>query len=166
MELVRNQLVTIHVWSLSLLAVGLIAALLIEQRTRRIPNYLTVALAIGGIALALVDRAWGLQLLGFLSGFVIGIVLWISGMIPAGVVKLLGAVGAVTNPLFVVLVVLVSVPIGSVWWLLQPKSPAPINVASKPLPPTPPHPFMHGSWLIAGSCVAVAGILGIVRLYG
>jgi prepilin signal peptidase PulO-like enzyme (type II secretory pathway) len=166
MELIRDQLVTIHVWALSLLAVGLIAALLIEQRTRRIPNYLTVALAIAGIALALVDRAWGLHLLGFLSGFVIGVVVWISGMISAGVVKLLAAVGAVTSPLFVVLVVVVSVPIGFVWWIFQRQPGASPSVAGKPSPPTTPQPFMHGSWLIAGSCVVVAGILGIVRLYG
>lgn len=166
MEFLRNQLVTLHLWSLSLLAVGLIAALLIEQRTRKIPNYLTVALAFAGIALALVYGSWGLHLWGFFSGFVIGYILWTVGLIPAGLLKLLVAVGAVTNPLFVVLVVLVSVPIGLVWWLLQPKPPAPINVAGKPSSPPPPQPLMHGSWLIVGSCVVVAGILGIVRHYG
>src|SRR5262245_53599856 len=88
--------------SASVLAAFATAAAVIDVRTRRIPNWLTVSglatgiifqTAIGGIS------GLGLALAGFAVGFGILLVLWLVGGGGGGDVKLMAAIGAWVGPL-------------------------------------------------------------------
>lgn len=88
-----------------LLALGLIAASVADVRSRRVPNWLTIAL----LALGLTARtlAGGLDalaggLLGTALGTALLIVPFARGWLGGGDVKLLGAIGAWLGPEFIV----------------------------------------------------------------
>lgn len=82
----------------ALLAAGLLAASWTDCKRRKIPNRLTVSMALAGMILAvLCDGLSGLQqsFVGFFVGLVVGMVLWLLHTVRAGDAKLLSALGAV-----------------------------------------------------------------------
>lgn len=91
--------------SFAALAAGVLAATVIDIRTRRIPNTLTAAMALVGIGLAATELG-GISLGASAVGFVIGFALMLPGhalgATGAGDVKLMGAVGAIVGPGMVV----------------------------------------------------------------
>jgi prepilin peptidase CpaA len=90
--------------ALAALVAGVLVATVVDLRTRRIPNTLTGAMAVCGLALA----ATGLSALS-VWGSVIGLVLGLAVMMPghifgatgAGDVKLMAAIGAIVGPALV-----------------------------------------------------------------
>ena len=88
-----------------MLAAGVLAATVIDLRTRRIPNELTAAMTGLGIALAATGVS-GLSVGGSFLGYALGLVLMLPGYrlgaTGAGDVKLLAAVGAIVGPALVV----------------------------------------------------------------
>jgi prepilin peptidase CpaA len=91
--------------ALAALIAAALAATVIDIRTRRIPNELTVALTGVGVALAATGVS-GVSLWGSIAGFAIGLALMIPGHLlgatGAGDVKLMASVGAVVGPSTVV----------------------------------------------------------------
>jgi prepilin peptidase CpaA len=85
---------------LFLLSLGLAAAVVTDVRTRRIPNWLTGAIAAGGFGLAFGGgTVTPLQaLLGMLAGLLLMMPGHVIGATGAGDVKLMAAVGAVVGP--------------------------------------------------------------------
>jgi prepilin peptidase CpaA len=87
------------------LAAGVLAATVIDLRTRRIPNGLTAAMTGIGIALAATGVS-GPSVGGSFLGFALGLVLMLPGYrlgaTGAGDVKLMAAVGAIVGPALVV----------------------------------------------------------------
>jgi prepilin peptidase CpaA len=83
------------------LAAGLAAATAIDVKSRRIPNGLTAAMAITGVALAAFGVS-GITVAASLAGLVLGLALMLPGhalgATGAGDVKLVGAVGAIVGP--------------------------------------------------------------------
>lgn len=82
-----------------LLFLFLAAAAYLDCVSRRIPNWLTVAMAVTGLA---VSAAMGwpmlrLSLLGMAAGLIIGVVIWLLGGFKAGDAKLIAATGAVAG---------------------------------------------------------------------
>ena len=96
-------------------AAGVGAATIVDLRTGRIPNAVTVLLAAGGVTLA-ATGASGLSIGASATGFVIGLVLMLPGHLlgatGAGDVKLLAAVGAVVGPATVVMAFLYTALVG------------------------------------------------------
>ena len=91
--------------ALGLLATGLAAATVIDLKTRRIPNVVTLGMMAAGVALAATDAS-GISVRASLLGFVLGLLFMLPGYLlgatGAGDVKLMGAVGAVVgSPLIV-----------------------------------------------------------------
>jgi prepilin peptidase CpaA len=88
----------------ALIAAALVATV-VDIRTRRIPNELTVTLTGAGVALAAMGLS-GVSVWGSIAGFVVGFALMIPGHLlgatGAGDVKLMAAVGAVVGPSTVV----------------------------------------------------------------
>jgi prepilin peptidase CpaA len=86
-------------------------AAVIDVRTRKIPNWLTVPFCVAGIAFNVIWQGWaGLQasLLGFAAGFAIMFVLLLIGGGGAGDLKLMAALGAWLGPQPIVVVFLLS----------------------------------------------------------
>jgi prepilin peptidase CpaA len=87
--------------SLGVLAAGLAAATAIDLRSRRIPNGLTAAMAVSGLALAATGVS-GITIAASLAGLVLGLLLMLPGYglgaTGAGDVKLMAAVGAIVGP--------------------------------------------------------------------
>lgn len=83
------------------LAAGVLAATVIDVRTRRIPNGLTAAMTGIGIALAATGVS-GTTIAGSFLGFALGLALMLPGYgfgaTGAGDVKLMAAVGAIVGP--------------------------------------------------------------------
>jgi prepilin peptidase CpaA len=83
------------------LAGGLLVATVIDLRSRRIPNQLTAAMAILGLALA-VTQTSGVSVGASLAGILLGLLLMMPGYAlgatGAGDVKLMAAVGAIVGP--------------------------------------------------------------------
>jgi prepilin peptidase CpaA len=93
-----------------------------DCRSRRIPNWLTLPLAVAGIlqSFCSVHTATpGQALLGFAAGFALTIVLFALGALGGGDVKLLAAVGAWIGPQRVFAVFLVAAVIGMLMVLAQ-----------------------------------------------
>jgi prepilin peptidase CpaA len=103
--------------SFAVLAIGLIAATVVDLRTRRIPNVLTGAMAATGLALAAFGFAKvsvGAALLGCVIGLVLMLPGHVLGATGAGDVKLMAAVGSLLGPLTVVNAVLFTAVAGGV----------------------------------------------------
>lgn len=87
------------------LAAGVLAATVVDLRTRRIPNELTAAMTGVGIAMAATGVS-GISVAGAFLGFALGLVLMLPGYglgaTGAGDVKLMAAVGAIVGPALVV----------------------------------------------------------------
>jgi prepilin peptidase CpaA len=87
------------------LAAGVLAATVIDLRTRRIPNGLTAAMTGVGIGMA-ATGASHISVAGAFLGFALGLVLMLPGYglgaTGAGDVKLMAAVGAIVGPALVV----------------------------------------------------------------
>ena len=83
------------------LAGGLLVATVIDLRSRRIPNQLTAAMAVLGLALA-VTQTSGVSVGASLAGILLGLLLMMPGYAlgatGAGDVKLMAAVGAIVGP--------------------------------------------------------------------
>ncbi|REJ86703.1 MAG: prepilin peptidase [Planctomycetota bacterium] len=88
------------------------AAAVVDLRTRRIPNYLTVTAAALGLAYhTLVPGGWGAltSLGGFAVGFALLLLPWLLGGGGAGDVKLLGALGAWLGPKYMLVAFALSI---------------------------------------------------------
>lgn len=100
-----------------MLASGLVAATVIDLRTRRIPNALTAALAAAGFVMALTGVS-RVTPLAAAVGFGLGMLLMLPGRVlgatGGGDVKLMAAVGAVIGPGPVVSAFLVTAIAGGV----------------------------------------------------
>ena len=87
--------------SYAVLAAGLAAAVVIDLRSRRIPNLLTATMALLGLGLAATGFS-GLTLAAAVWGMVLGLLLMLPGHLfgatGAGDVKLMAAVGAIVGP--------------------------------------------------------------------
>ena len=87
--------------SYAVLAAGLAAAVVIDLRSRRIPNLLTATMALLGLGLAATGFS-GLTLAASVGGMVLGLLLMLPGHLfgatGAGDVKLMAAVGAILGP--------------------------------------------------------------------
>lgn len=83
------------------LAAGLTAAVVIDLRSRRIPNLLTAAMAATGLGLAAAGIS-SVTILASFAGLVLGLALMLPGhalgATGAGDVKLMAAVGAIVGP--------------------------------------------------------------------
>lgn len=85
----------------AVLAAGLVAATVIDIRSRRIPNELTAAMAVLGIALAATGTSglsFGGSILGCLFGLLLMMPGYALGATGAGDVKLMAGVGAIVGP--------------------------------------------------------------------
>ena len=84
-----------------MLTAGLLAATVIDLRTRRIPNPVTALMAAMGVGLALSGLS-GLSMLAVLAGTALGLALMLPGHVlgatGAGDVKLMAAVGSLVGP--------------------------------------------------------------------
>ncbi|HOM80414.1 MAG TPA: A24 family peptidase [Armatimonadota bacterium] len=87
----------------ALLVLGLAAAVIIDLRSRRIPNLVTAPIALLGVVANVWGSGWsGLSnsLGGLLLGMVLLMPVWLNGGTGAGDVKLMGMVGALQGPQF------------------------------------------------------------------
>ena len=87
--------------SYAVLAAGLAAAVVIDLRSRRIPNLLTAGMAVTGLGLAATGFS-GITVGASVVGMVLGLLLMMPGhalgATGAGDVKLMAAVGAILGP--------------------------------------------------------------------
>lgn len=86
----------LHWSSMAALAVALAGVAVCDVRGRRIPNFLVAAIALAGVAhAAVVGGAWALlaSLCGGLAGIALLYLQFTKGLMGAGDVKLLGAIG-------------------------------------------------------------------------
>ena len=77
----------------TLLAPLILVAVVIELRTGKIPNWLSMTGVAVGFGLACFDGDWTTHVVGLLVGFVLGLSIFLPGAAGAGYVKLLTAVG-------------------------------------------------------------------------
>src|SRR5438270_12717349 len=100
--------------SLQLLSLAPLLAMLciaagIDWRERRIPNWLTMVMALSGIATSFLAghvASPGQAMLGMLVGFAIPFVLFAMGALGGGDVKLLAGAGAWLGPIIIIKVFL------------------------------------------------------------
>lgn len=104
------------------LLAGLMTAMVMDWRTRRIPNGLTLPLALCGLLVqGMLHGMSGLGsgALGFCIGILLLLIPFAAGGIGAGDVKLLAAVGAWTGPWGVVQVFLAAAVFGGLFCLVE-----------------------------------------------
>jgi prepilin peptidase CpaA len=92
--------------TIGVLSAGLLAATVIDLRTRRIPNMLTASMAALGLGLAAAgasDNTIGASLAGLVFGLLLMLPGYALGATGAGDVKLMAAVGAILGPALVLL---------------------------------------------------------------
>ena len=131
-------------------AVLLVAAVVIELRSGRIPNALSVMGLLAAVGVALVDQLWLTHLSGFLLGLALGIVLYARGGVGAGYVKLQSVVGGLLGPLAPVANTLVALAVVAVWRLIDPQPlPAELQFEAESPPPT----VVRGSLIIAAGAI-------------
>ena len=72
---------------------------ILDFRFKRIPNTLTIAMALSGLVIAAFSGWEGMRssILGFLFGLLAGIIIWLMGGFKAGDAKLFAAAGAVNG---------------------------------------------------------------------
>jgi prepilin peptidase CpaA len=91
----------------TLCLLGFVAAVaFLDLRTRRIPNWLTVAAAVVAVAVAAARAGWQGAIIsgaGVLTGLAIFLPFCLAGKLGAGDVKAMGAVGAFLGPVGVLL---------------------------------------------------------------
>ena len=96
---------------------GLALATVIDVKSRRIPNWVTAAMAGVGLALAITGTS-GTSVAASFAGFVLGFLLMLPGYrlgaTGAGDVKLMAAVGAIVGPALVVTAFLFTAVAGGV----------------------------------------------------
>ena len=99
------------------IAAGMVAATVVDIRTRRIPNELTAAMAGIGVGLSATGVS-GLSVWASMLGFAVGLALMMPGHVlgatGAGDVKLMAAVGAIVGPALVVTAFLFTAVAGGV----------------------------------------------------
>ena len=96
------------------LAVYLVLAAVIDTRTRKIPNWLTLGLLLGGLLRGATGYGLGGAVLGMLAGFAAGFPLFVLGARGAGDAKLYTATGAWLGWQGVVVLFLVEAVVGGV----------------------------------------------------
>ncbi|MEK4044630.1 A24 family peptidase [Paenibacillus sp. FSL H8-0048] len=100
----------------------LTAALFTDIRWMRIPNWITLPALIGGLLLQLMINGWhGLlfSLCGSGAGFLLLLIMYFTGAVGAGDVKIFAAIGAWTGVLFSLQVIVYSVLLGAVvGWII------------------------------------------------
>ena len=95
--------------------VGAVAVM--DLRTRRIPNRLTVAAAVTAVTLGVVRAGWQgaiVSATGMLTGLAIFLPLCLAGKLGAGDVKAMGAVGAFLGPVGLLLAALYTLLAGGI----------------------------------------------------
>jgi prepilin peptidase CpaA len=93
------------------------AVAIMDLRTRRIPNRLTVAAALTAVTLGVVRAGWQgavISSAGVLTGLVIFLPLCLAGKLGAGDVKALGAVGGFLGPVGVLFAALYTLLAGGI----------------------------------------------------
>jgi prepilin peptidase CpaA len=99
------------------LAAGVLAATVIDLRSRRIPNVLTAMMALAGIGVAAAGLG-GVSPGAAVTGLAVGLALMLPGHIigatGAGDVKLMGAIGSILGPAGVVKAMLFTAVAGGV----------------------------------------------------
>lgn len=98
-----------------ILFTGLIIATILDVTKRRIPNWLTAAMAIIGLMHSLLKDGWGTlteHLIAMLLGFVLFFIFYLIRAFGAGDVKLMAALGAVMGYPFILYVSIASVIAG------------------------------------------------------
>jgi prepilin peptidase CpaA len=99
------------------IAAGMVAATIVDIRTRRIPNELTAAMAGIGVGLSAAGVS-GISVWASMLGFAIGLALMMPGHLlgatGAGDVKLMAAVGSIVGPALVVTAFLFTAVAGGV----------------------------------------------------
>jgi prepilin peptidase CpaA len=88
-----------------------------DLRTRRIPNRLTIAATILGVALGVARGGWHgavISVAGVLTGLAVFLPLCLAGKLGAGDVKALGAVGAFIGPVQALLAALCTLLVGGI----------------------------------------------------
>lgn len=111
-------------WILHLtpMLLGLLVAATIDLRSRRIPNWLNLALAVSGVFCAILPGSpisLTYCLAGLAVGFMIPFILFALGALGGGDVKLLAAVGCWLGPIGVIKVFLAAAVVGLVIVLAQ-----------------------------------------------
>lgn len=104
-----------HPADVPLLALTTVAAV-IDWRSRRIPNWLNLIIAIGGLGLAIegrLDVSAGMSGLGLVCGFILLFPAFALGAMGGGDVKMLAAVGAWTGPLGVLVILIAATVAGA-----------------------------------------------------
>jgi len=99
------------------IALGGGVATVIDLRTRRVPNLLTLSIGLLGVALA-GSHATSVSVAGALAGFAVGLVLMLPGHVigatGAGDVKLFAAIGTLLGPAHIVVAFLYTALAGGV----------------------------------------------------
>ncbi|CAN5381142.1 hypothetical protein BH09PLA1_BH09PLA1_30570 [soil metagenome] len=100
----------------------LVWAAMVDYRSRRVPNWISFGLVLGGIGLSLLP--WGIisakqAAFGFAVGFVLPVALYSVGAIGAGDVKLVAGVGAWIGPVPVLLTFAGAALIGMVFAIVK-----------------------------------------------
>jgi len=91
-------------------------ALILDLRTRRLPNWLTVSAFAGGVLFHIITGGLpglGASMLGFAVGFGVLFLLWIIGGGGGGDVKMMGALGAWLGAPLIIIVFLCSAVIAA-----------------------------------------------------